>query len=152
MCFELYNHHTAISRKFSRQTWTKALELARLYGWKPMGTRHPDCNVDWLGTYSTNDGQIVTRPDSFLLAAALERSLKDISEQKPKFDWNPKFWIENDLSDWLSPREQEIIEEVLQDGLLDIIGLNPLEYFAGDEKSCLLQLIRFCQLGCFEIL
>jgi hypothetical protein len=152
MCFELHNTHTSISRKFSRQTWTKALELARLYGWKPMGTRHPDCKVDWLGMYSTNDGQTVLRQDAFLLAAALEKSLKDISEQYPKFDWNAKLWIEDELPDWLSPEERETIEEGLQDGLLDLIGTDPLEYFAGDEKPFLFQLMRFCQLGSFEIL
>lgn len=152
MCFELRNPHTAISRKFSRQTWTKALELAKLYGWKPMGTRHPDCKVDWLGTYSTSDGQTVLRQDAFLLAAALEKSLKDISEQNPKFDWNSKLWIEDDLPDWLSPEEREIIEEGLQDDLLDVIGANPLDYFRGDEKACLLQLIRLFRLGSFEIL
>jgi hypothetical protein len=152
MCFELYNSHTAISRKFSRQTWTKALELARLYGWKPMGTHHPDCRVDWLGTYSTNDGQTVLRQDAFLIAAALEKSLKNISEENLQLDWNPGHWTEDDLPDWLSPEEREIIEDELQDGLLDINGTTPIGYFAGDEKYCLIQLIRFCHLGSFEIL
>ena len=37
------------------------------------------------------------------------------------------------VSEWVSPEEKEFIDEELQDGLLDIMGMNPLEYFAGDD-------------------
>ena len=45
-----------------------------------------------------------------------------------------------------------MIEEGLQEGLLDVIGTDPLQFFAGDEKRRLTELIRFCRLGSFEIL
>jgi hypothetical protein len=44
------------------------------------------------------------------------------------------------------------MEEELQDGLLDIIGTPPLEFFAGAEKQHLRDFIRFCRLGSFKIL
>ena len=155
--YELVNPSTAEYSKFSRQFWAKALELARLYGWQAMGTRlTPKCNfptvgVDWLGTYLTNDGQRVTAEDAFSLAAALERSLNDIPDVGVVVDWDFSAWLEDDLPEWLSPTERELVEDELQDGLLDVIGTHPLEFFAGEEKRQLAQLIRFCRLEGFEI-
>src|SRR6266540_1355247 len=157
MTYELFNPSTAICRKFSRQFWAKALELASFYGWQPMGThptpKHDFCklNADWNGTYLTNDGQIVKAEDALLLAAALERSLDDIPDLNIEKDWNPQFWVEDDLPEWLSPAERAMIEEGLQDGLLDIMGTHPFEFFAGDEKRHLIMFIRFCRLGSFTI-
>lgn len=158
MTYELLSQSTKTCRKFSRQFWAKALELASLYGWQPMGT-HPTprydfhkLNADWDGTYFTNDGQIVKAEDALSLAAALERSLDDIPDFKIEVDWNSKSWLEDDLPEWMSPEERELIEEGLQAGLLDIMGTHPFEFFAGDEKHHLVQLIRFCRLGSFEIL
>jgi hypothetical protein len=158
MSYELINKTTQICRTFSRQSWTKALELARLYGWQPMGTRLPflhnfhELNADWNGTYLTNDGQTVKAEDAHCLAAALEKSLKDIPTANAEIDWSSKFWLEDDLPEWLSPEERAIIEEELEDGLLDILGTHPLEFFAGDEKRQVVDFIRFCRLGSFEIL
>src|SRR5215207_4315934 len=98
MSYDLFNPSTTISRKFSTQTWAKALELARVYGWRPMGTRPPldhdfgKMGADWHGTYLTNDGQVVKAEDAFLLASALEKSLGDIPDANLPMDWNPKFW------------------------------------------------------------
>jgi len=80
MSYDLSNPSTNISRKYSTQFWTKALKLARLYGWQPMGTCPPAREVDWLGVYLTNDGQEVVASDAYTLALALEESLKDIPE------------------------------------------------------------------------
>jgi hypothetical protein len=157
MSYELVNQTTEICRTFSRQFWSKALELARLYGWRPMGTLPPSIqdlhklDVEWSGTYLTNDGQTVRVEDARSLAAALERSLYDIPALDKKIDWSSKFWLEDDLPEWLSPEEKEVIEEELEDGLLDVLGTPPLEFFAGEEKQ-LSGFIRFCRLGGFEIL
>jgi hypothetical protein len=158
MSYELVNHSTEVCRTFSRQFWAKALELAGLYGWQSKGTRPPpqvdfyELNTDWLGTYLTNDGQVVKAEDAYLLAAALEKSLDHIPEANIKIKWDSQLWVEDDLPEWLTPEEREMIEEELQDGLLDMIGVNPLEFFAGDEKQHLREFIRFCRLGSFEIL
>jgi len=128
------------------------------YGWRPMGTQPPShldfykLEADWHGTYLTNDGQTVKAEDALLLACALERSLEDISDTNIKIDWNFEMSVEDDLPEWLSPEEREMIEEELQDGLLDMMGVHPFEYFAGDEKKHLKEFIRFCRLGSFEIL
>ena len=158
MSYELVNLSTEISRKFSRQTWAKALELARVSGWEPRGTTVPcthdlyELNADWSGTYMTNDGQVVKAEDARSLAAALERALDQIPDAGVCFDWDPNRWRDDDLPDWLSPEEKEFIEEALQDGLLDTIATDPFEFFAGDEKRHLKEFIRFCRLGSFEIL
>ena len=86
MIYELFNPPTMISRKFSRQSWAKALDLAKLNGWQPMGTQPPTShdfhllNADWDGTYLTNEGQMVTAVDALSLANALQRSLDDIPD------------------------------------------------------------------------
>ena len=158
MSYELINPSTEVCRTFSSQFWTKALELARGYGWQSKGTRPPshlnfhELNADWHGTYLTNDGQLVKAEDAFLLAAALEKSLDHIADTNIQIDWNLEYIVEDDLPEWLSPDERAMIEEALQDGLLDMVGVNPLEFFAGDEKRHLKEFIRFCRLGSFEIL
>jgi len=158
MSYELVNQSTEIFRTFSRQCWTKALELARLYGWQAKGTRPPsdlnfyELNAEWHGTYLTNDGQTVKTEDAYWLAAALQKALEDIPEVTAPIDWHSALVGEDDLPEWLSPEEQALIEEELQDGLLDILGVHPLEFFAGNEKQELKRLIRFCRLGSFDIL
>jgi len=158
MSYDLCNPSLALCKKYSRQFWAKALELARLYGWHPAGTRlrpkyeNPEAIAGWHGTYLTNDGQIVHAADALSLAAALERSLEDISEEGVEMKWDLSTWLEEDLPEWLSPAEKELVEEELQDGLVDILSTHPLAFFAGDEKRYLTQLIRFCRLGSFEIL
>ena len=157
MSYDLVSRSTMLCRTFSRQFWVKALELARLHGWQPMGTQPPpidfhQLNAEWDGRYLTNDGQTVKAEDALLLAAALKTSLNGISDLNPHTDWSPERWLEDDLPEWLSPEEQAMVEEELQDGLLDIMSLHPLEYFAGDEKRHLIDFIRFCRLGSFEIL
>jgi hypothetical protein len=158
MSYDLISRSTILCRTFSRQFWAKALELAGSYGWKPLGTRPPahldfhQLGAEWDGGYLTNDGQTVKAEDALSLAAALERSLDDIPDDNISMDWNSMFQQEDDLPEWLSPEERAIIEEELQDGLLDIMEMNPREYFAGDEKRYLKEFIRFCRLGSFEIL
>ena len=83
---------------------------------------------------------------------ALERSLDDILDDNPVMDWNSLLRQDDDLPEWLTPEERALMEEELQDGLLDIAGIPPLRYFAGDEKRHLKEFIRFCRLGSFEIL
>jgi hypothetical protein len=158
MSYELYNLSTALCRKFSRQFWAKALELARLYDWQPLGTclmagaDFHKSSPGWNGTYLTNDGQTILAEDAYSLADALERSLDDIPDDKIKLDWDYSAWLEDDLPEWLSPAERELVEEELEDGLLDIMGTHPLDFFAGREKYYLVQFIRFCRLGSFQIL
>ena len=158
MPYEFFNVSTAISRSFSRQFWAKALELGQLYGWQPLGTLPPSdhdfdkLDAEWLGTYLSNEGQTVSRADALSLAEALQKSLDDIPDFNREMDWNPKFWVEDDLPVWLSPDEREMIEEGLESEFLDIIDVHPFEFFAGDEKRRLIGFIRFCRLGSFTIM
>ena len=158
MPYDLYNPSTGICLTFSGQFLFKALELAELYGWQPKRTQPPAyidfcaLGAEWHGGYLTNDGQTVIASDAMWLAAALEQSLVDISDTNPGIDWDPKHWTDDDLPEWLSPYERTILEEELQDGFLDTLGIHPLEHFAGPEKVYLRRFIRLCRLGSFEIL
>ena len=122
-----------------------------------MGTRPPThidfytLNAEWDGGYLTNDGQTVQAEDAASLASALELSLEEIPDVNPPVDWGSYFALDDDLPDWLSPEEKEMIEEGLHDGLLDILGTDPLVFFAGGEKQRLKDFIRFCRLGSFDI-
>jgi hypothetical protein len=123
-----------------------------------MGTRPPTpdgyqgLRTVWNGTYLTNDGQTVIMEDALSLADALERALDDIPDAGAEMDWNPKFWLADDLPEWLSPEEKEMIEEGLEEHSPDVLEMHPFEFFAGDEKPHLTEFIRFCRLGSFTIL
>ena len=150
---ELVNTFTSLSRTYSREFVGKALELARLYGWRPMGTRLHEMQPVWLGNYLTNDGQMVLAEDASALAEALTKAFDAIPDENRKADWNdPKLWLEDDLPEWLSPEEREVIEDGLEELSPDMMKLHPLEFFAGDEKPHLIMFIRFCRLGSFSIL
>jgi len=120
MTLELCNVATAISRKYSRQFWGKALELAQSYGWRPLGTCPPGPpglrapQAVWTGTYLTKGGQTVLTKEALSVANALAKALDDIPDTGVEMDWNLSFWIEDDLPDWLSPDEKEMIEDGLQ--------------------------------------
>jgi hypothetical protein len=158
MTLELFNETASISRRYSREFWEKALGLARSYGWKPIGTRLPArhnlCvpHLEWNGSYLTNDGQVVLAEDARSLASALERALDDIPDANVEMDWNPRRWREDDLPEWLSPEEREVIEAGLEEYSHDRLETHPFEFFAGDEKQHLVRFIRFCKLGSFTIL
>jgi hypothetical protein len=98
------------------------------------------------------DGQAVAAEDARLLAAALERALAAIPDLSQALTWDAASWREDDLPEWFSPVERAMIEETLQDGLLDITSTHPVDFFAGAEKRRLIDFIRFCRLGSFEIL
>jgi len=103
-------------------------------------------------TQIANDGQVVSAEDAHSLACALEKSLDDIPDMGVEMDWNPKFWLEDDLPDWLSPLEKEMIEDGLDEHSMGWVELRPFEFFAGSEKERLIRFIRFCRLGSFTIL
>ena len=157
MSLELYNEPASISRRYSREFLEKALGLARLYGWRPLGTRPPVglnlylLNAEWDGAYLTNDGQVVSAEDARSLACALEKSLDDIPDHTTGTDWNPGLWAD-DLPDWLSPEERDLLEDGLEEHGLGWAELHPFEFFAGGEKDRLIWFIRFCRLGSFTVL
>jgi hypothetical protein len=95
MGFSLKNE-SGESFSIENQTWSSALDIARRYGWKPMGTlpnpdflkkraRDPDGGYDenmynelmksWDGSYLTKENQTVTYADALNMAFALEEAL-----------------------------------------------------------------------------
>lgn len=64
--------------------WSRVLELAVEYGWEPVGTGPPRGTLkrDWLGSYDSNERQLLYARDAKNLADALEKALKDIPERE----------------------------------------------------------------------
>jgi hypothetical protein len=72
------------SVRISPTVWTMTLELSRIAGWQPAGTRwingsadsapQPSPQLSWLMQYTTSDGQTVDTTDAGGLADALERA------------------------------------------------------------------------------
>jgi hypothetical protein len=75
------------SVRISPTVWTMTLELSRIAGWQPAGTRWSNGGADsaahppppppplsWLMQYTTSDGQMVDTSDAGRLADALERA------------------------------------------------------------------------------
>lgn len=81
---------TGAEFRLSRNAWLHILELAKEYGWEPLGTIPPTFddplrNLEykgWEGGYDTNEFQIVTDVDSAEMASALENALQDIASQE----------------------------------------------------------------------
>ncbi len=61
----------------SHQLWNDVLEIAWQCDWEPAGTIRPrgETDLNWDGTYLSNDWQTVTEEDAMNIAAALERAL-----------------------------------------------------------------------------
>jgi hypothetical protein len=60
----------------NRAGWSKCLNTAFDFGWKPEGTEHEDYQ-DWDGNYTSNDGQVITAKDANALSGSLlEAALK----------------------------------------------------------------------------
>ena len=166
MSYQLFSPLANSLQSVSRETWSRILNLARFYGWQPMGTLPPyihnlrslalqaDANEagargSWDGSYLRNEGQTVRAQDALSLAAALETSLDDIPDVI--IEWDTSIPDEDDMPEWLSPAEKAFIRHGLEDHRNDGMGDSPFEYFGGDRKQRLAEFIRFCTLGEFVI-
>ncbi len=135
--------------------WARVLGLARDYGWQSRGTvldeDHPYAEY-WEGNYSTNDGQTITAEDASAFADALEKALDDIPDQRIN------------SGEIVAAAELAELAERTGDPLVGVLALyaeagarvpketvNPLEYFAGEGKRHIKELIRFCREGAVRI-
>jgi hypothetical protein len=154
MTYQLSNQSTRALQSLSRDTWSRVLSLGMFYGWHPMGTLPPyihnlrgSPHGNWDGTYVRAEGQTVRSEDALMLAIALRMSLDDIPDVNPDRD----LILEDDLPEWLSPAEKAMLLDGLEDYEDISLGVLPFEFFAGDAKQNLVDLIHFCMLGEFVI-
>ena len=159
MIYQLSNQCTSALQSLSRDTWARVLSLALFYGWEPMGTLPPFIHnlrgapqEVWDGTYERAEGQTVQAEDALMLAIALRMSLDDIPDLNP----DRELTLADDLPEWLSPAEKAMINDGLLDEYADELdeiplGVLPFEFFAGDAKQHLVDLIHFCMSGEFVI-
>ncbi len=152
--YQLSNQSTRALQSLSRDAWSRVLSLGMFYGWHPMGTLPPFIQnlrgapqEAWDGTYVRAEGQTVRSEDALMLAIALRMSLDDIPDVNPDRD----LILEDDLPDWLSPAEKAMLLDGLEEYDDLSLGVLPFEFFAGDAKQNLVDLIHFCMLGEFVI-
>jgi hypothetical protein len=123
--------------------WKRALELARAYGWKPVGTDPPDirdqdddpaCDwTGWSGTYTECEYQHVRAEDAANIADALELALLDIP-------YGPV--IERDAPGVFSGVHGASLHAEPK----------PIEWFYRPARRAeLVRLVEFCRTGGFEI-
>lgn len=83
MGMDLYRVKDQTYFRWGRPYWIALLELAMRYGWQPMLESDPEMmNFGPIGRYGWNRGEIVIDEDAKSLAAALERALPDIPDEK----------------------------------------------------------------------
>ncbi|HEV2473650.1 MAG TPA: hypothetical protein VGS41_13330 [Chthonomonadales bacterium] len=80
----LFSGHTGSVYAFTEEGWLQMLELAREYGWSPLGAQSPPERegVRWAHSYLPERYRIVSAPDAEALAQALSRaetSLPDLA-------------------------------------------------------------------------
>lgn len=132
---------------FSHLEWRKLLLLAISYGWEPVGTLKNQSleeiqpwgaviNDPWDEDYMANAGQIVTAEDAKALAYALESCLDDIPDCKmPEILIGHPIQIGNRMVTFTEANPE----------------LHPFEFFGGQNKYKLIEMIAFCRKGPFEI-
>jgi len=154
MNYQLSNQSTRALQSLSKDAWSRILSLALFYGWEPMGTLPPFIQslrgtpqATWDGTYLRAEGQTVCAEDALMLAIALRMSLDDIPDINPDRD----IALEDDLPEWFSPAEKAMLYDGLDEYEDISLGVLPFEYFAGDAKGNLVEIIHFCMSGEFVI-
>lgn len=150
--------------RFNIFQWPRLLDLARSYGWQPLRTqctkKYAEENPnDWNGSYSSNDGQLVTAEDALALAEALEKALDDIPDQEDLIPKTILLTSNKDVETFLKINGDETIKMLKKPGFVNPsncipvpnVMLTPLEFFSGHDKQHIIRFISFCQKGAFEI-
>jgi hypothetical protein len=155
MGMELVNRHNDYIA-FRHMVWARILYLAEDYGWKPAGTLspydHDDPNSEyyvaepWHGGYATNEGQLVSADDARAFADALEAACERIPDQRIRSGEYVR------VGDLPASIDDPVVALVAHTGIVDTVPrefLNVYEFFAGDGKTAIKDLIAFCRKGEF---
>ncbi len=128
--------------------WQKVLELARLYGWEPVGTlqppewESPESGDPWAGRYDMYLGERVSDTDASAMANALERALDDLPDHTM-----PDRIIETEIEEIDQENQISISFYIIEPNP----ELNLFEAFGGQYKDSLKALISFCKKGGYHI-
>ena len=140
---------------FSVFAWSFVLDLAKEFGWQPMGTvlsetaaKQEGSNEEtirsWEGHYDGNNFQSVVDKDALNLANALDNALKVIPDKR-----NPAYNTLLSLTD--DTTGLNYFKMVFR-GIKSIYPGSPVDYFSGIEnKKYLKEFIQFCKCGSFSI-
>ncbi len=121
--------------EFNGSSWGPVLDLAKLYGWEPMGTVVTEDNLiwsgitdtayiqeyvkSWNGSYGGNNFQTVEEEDAFNLAHALMNAVKELPDKKSYVDnysINTRECLINRFSGLSSKKHLEKFIEFCYDG------------------------------------
>ena len=149
---------------FSVFAWSFVLDLAKEFGWQPMGTVLSETTAkiyldeeersneetiqetirSWEGNYDGNNYQSVVDKDALNLANALDNALKVIPDKR-----NPAYNTLLSLTD--DTTGLNYLKMVFR-GIESIYPGSPVDYFSGIEnKKYLKEFIQFCKCGSFSI-
>ena len=125
---------------WTNRSWCDLLELAKDFGWVPMGTGPPrgTLKAEWgRGLYYGNDGQRVYARDAAALADALERALAATSKRNPR----PRRYR--------AAQSHDDIEALLTGGRKrDRV---PVRDLCAEDPRSIRKFIRFCRAGSFRL-
>jgi hypothetical protein len=157
MGMDLVNGHDNCIR-FRHMVWARILYLAEDHGWQPAGTvsayDHDDPNSKyyipepWDGGYASNDDQMVTSNDARAFADALEKACERIPDERIE---SVKYVQVEDLPAII---DDPVVNFLVRTGYVDTVPrefLNAYEFFAGDGKTAIKELIAFCRQGEFYL-
>lgn len=184
MGYDLYSKNDEHYR-FNISSWSALLDLAERQGWEPMGTilyeyEYDDednrinsgvLDVEWEGTYYSNDGQIVVVDDALNLANALENALDDIPDVEVYPDQfilcggNVENYMQQERArsvgktvvtyqEWKSGLLTQVPDIVVCTDINEFYGRNDDLYgvFSGKQsKDYIRGFIAFCRTGEFRI-
>jgi hypothetical protein len=154
---DLVNRHDNCIQ-FRHVVWARILYLAEDHEWQPAGTvspyNHDDPNSKyyipepWHGGYASNDGQMVTSNDARAFADALEKASELIPDERIQ---TGEYVQVKDLPAFI---DDPVVDLLVRTGSVDSMPrefLNAYEFFAGDGKTAIKELIAFCRQGEFYL-
>jgi hypothetical protein len=137
--------------RFRHVVWARILYLAKDHGWQPAGTVSPYDHDDpnskyytlepWHGGYASNEGQMVTSDDARAFADALEKACERIPDERRQ---SGEYIQVEDLP---ASIDDPVVNFLVRTGSVDTLPLeflNVYEFFAGDGKTAIKQLIACC--------
>ena len=157
MGMELVNRHNDYIA-FRHMVWARILYLAKDCGWKSAGTLspydHDDPNSEyyspepWHGGYASNEGQMVSADDACAFADALEMACARIPDERIQ---SGDYVQVEDLPPAV---DDPVVNLLVSTGSVDALPrefLNVYEFFGGDGKTAIQELIAFCRKGEFYV-
>jgi len=172
MGFDLKN--TNEDFRFSRSAWSHVLNLAKHFGWEPMGTVMPgetakvylgDKGSDeegvqgfienWEGNYDSNSHQLVVKEDALNLGHALMKAMEVLPDERSIVDeFSTTVSIDGKKNSSCLDEDiiSAVVEKIFRGNEKSKDPLSAINCFTGlESKKYLGKFIQYCMHGGFDI-